>query len=73
MAEVTAPSIWYPAGYPGPAYNLANVAMWTTDVTNNKANVRFVGLETGAMLTFDLDIFEAAMQAYVDSIPLAGP
>lgn len=63
MAEVTTTGYWYPEGYPGRAFNLANVISVvypTSDVTI--VLVRFRA-SSGHQVTFDRTDFEDAYNA----------
>lgn len=73
MGQVTSPLIFYPQGYPGTAYNLTKVSMWAMDTSTDEAIVRAEGLDTGAVLRFELEEFENAMQLAIASLPTNDP
>ena len=65
MSQVNNVHIWYPSGYPGPAWNLYQVQDWAPDANNaTLVRVRFVGLEE-ATVTFDKTAFETAYAAHL--------
>jgi hypothetical protein len=61
MAQVNSPYIWYPAGYPGSAYDLRKILAWGEGPVPGTVVVRFDGLGTAATVTFDQAAFEAAL------------
>lgn len=67
MAQITSPHVWYPQGYPGPAYDLREVMSWSDDQQDpTLVNVRFVG-DTVTIAQFDKALFEAAKQNSLDN------
>ena len=67
MAQVTQPGIWYPEGYPGSAFDLAEVlhGVYPDDVT--KAEVRFRSSQIRPVI-FDRADFDTAYSAYLGSV-----
>lgn len=61
MSIVISSFIWYPSGYPGPAYDLRDVYAWGDGPTPGTVRVRFSELGTSATVVFDAAAFEAAM------------
>lgn len=67
MAQVTSDFIWYPSGYPGPAYDMRKVVHWVEDYRDaTKVSVRFVG-DPVAVVSFPKADFEVAMQTSLDA------
>ncbi len=65
MAAVTSPHIWYPAGYPGTAYDLRKVQNWV-QIDATYVGVTFIG-NRDVQVTFTAAAFEVAMQASVNA------
>ena len=62
MAQVISPHIWYPVGFPGPAYDLRLATNWIQDQNiPNLMRVRFEGA-TVPVVDFDAVEFIAAKQ-----------
>ena len=67
MAQIISPHIWYPAGYPGPAYDLRKTIHWSCDsFSPTRTRVRFLG-DPVAVVSLDTAAFEAAKQASLDA------
>lgn len=67
VAPVSSPKIWYPEGYPGPAYNLSYVLDWCDDVSDELyLIVQFVGWYNQPVRFVKSD-FLAAYDAYASS------
>lgn len=65
MPQVNSPHIWYPSGYPGPAYNLYHVQDWAPHPSQaTQTLVRFVG-QPDQTVPVDTAAFEAAMVAHL--------
>ncbi len=63
MAQVTNLDIWYPEGYPGPAYDLTKVDMfWPKPEDTSRVLVTFRH-NTLKRVEFDRAAFEAALAA----------
>jgi len=65
MSLVASPHIWYPTGYPGPAYDLRQTLEWLT-VDTDKVRIRFVNAPA-SWVVFDLAAYELAKQASLDA------
>jgi hypothetical protein len=66
MAQVSSAHIWYPAGYPGPAYDLRKIETWVEnhkDATN--LDVRFTSGGYSVVLTTSKAAFETAKAASI--------
>ncbi len=71
MAQVTSDFIWYPDGYPGPAYDLRKIISWAPDPNYaTKVKVYFEDSRENSV-EFTLADFETAMQAAMDATPVA--
>lgn len=67
MPEVISPHIWYPNGYPGPAYDLRKTLHWAPPTAGaDRLNVRFLG-DPIAVVSFNGPAFEVAKQASLDA------
>jgi hypothetical protein len=65
MAMVVSHHIWYPAGYPGTAYDLRQITAWHDVDDPTLVRVRFVG-DPVAVVEFNKLAFETAKQDSLD-------
>jgi hypothetical protein len=66
MAQVTSPHIWYPAGYPGTAYDLRKIVAWSPAQNPANVRVRFIG-DPVPIVEFVATAFETQKQASIDA------
>lgn len=70
MAQVTSDFIWYPSGYPGPAYDMRKIVSWAPKSDDATAVLVYFVDRINAV-EFTLADFETAMQTAMDATPVA--